>query len=125
MFLWIAAFAADAAAVNPNGIKTLLANGLSAFLIKGNPAFSNGPKSLPKNPPECPILCNWVFDSYILAEELFTKALRSLKTCVLVNNNWCRKLFSSLESPTTLDKIVKVTSIPFFIPDFNLLSCEL
>ena len=44
IFLWIAASVADAAAVNPNGIKTLLANGLSAFPIKGNPIFNNGPK---------------------------------------------------------------------------------
>ena len=49
---------ADVAAVNPNGIKTLLANGLSTFPIKGNPVFSNGSKSLPTNPPNCHILCN-------------------------------------------------------------------
>ena len=67
----------------------LSANDLSTFPIKGKPVFSNGPKSLPKNPPDCPILCSWVFDSFILAEELFAKALRSLKTCVLVNNNLC------------------------------------
>ena len=48
---------ADAAA-NPNDIKTLLANGLSTFPIKGNPIFSNGPKSLPKNPPDFPVLYN-------------------------------------------------------------------
>ena len=30
-FLWIAASVAAAAAVNPNGIKTLLANGFSTF----------------------------------------------------------------------------------------------
>ena len=53
----MAASVADAAAVNPNGIKAPLANGLSAFPIKGNPVFSNGPKSLPKNPPDYPILC--------------------------------------------------------------------
>ena len=53
--VWIAASVADAAAVNPNSIKTLLANGLSTFPIKGNPVFSNGPKSLPKNLPDCPI----------------------------------------------------------------------
>ena len=100
IFWWIAASVADAIAVYPNGIKTLLANGLSTFPIKGNPVFSNGPKSLPKNPPDCPILCNWVFDNFILAEELFAKALRSFETCVLVNNNLCGKLFSSLESPT-------------------------
>ena len=34
-FLWIAASVADAAAVNPNGIETLLANGLSTFPVKG------------------------------------------------------------------------------------------
>ena len=45
---------ADAAAVNPNGIKTLF----SKFTIKGNPVFSNDPKSLPKNLPDCLILCN-------------------------------------------------------------------
>ena len=49
---------ADADAVNPNGIKTRLANSLSAFFIKWNPVFSNGLKSLPKNLPNCPILCN-------------------------------------------------------------------
>ena len=31
--LWIAASATDAVAVNPNGIKTLLANGLNTFPI--------------------------------------------------------------------------------------------
>ena len=50
IFLWIAASVADAAAVNPNGIKTLLANGLSTFPIKDNPVFSNDNKSLPKTP---------------------------------------------------------------------------
>ena len=53
--LWIAASVTDAAAVNPNDIKTLLANGLSTFPIKGDPVFSNGTKS-PKNPRDCPIL---------------------------------------------------------------------
>ena len=63
----------------------------------------------------------YVFDSFILAKELFAKALRSFETCVLVNNN----LFSSLESPATFDENFKVTSVPFFIPDFYLLSSEL
>ena len=51
--------------------------------------------------------------NFTLAEELFAKALQSLKTCVLVNINLCRKLFSSLESPTTFDEIFKATSVPF------------
>ena len=80
----------------PNGITTLLAKGLSTFLIKDNPVFSNGPKVLPKNPPDCLILCSWVFDNFILAEEFIAKVLRNFRTCVLVNNNLCGKLFSSL-----------------------------
>ena len=104
IFLGIAASVADAAAVNPNGIKTLLAYGLSTFPIKGNPIFNSVPKSLPKDPPYSSILCNWVFDNFILAEELFGKALWGLETCVLVNNNFWAKLFSSLESPIMFDE---------------------
>ena len=44
--------AADAAAANRNGIKTLLANDLIAFFINGNAIFNNGPRSLPRNPPD-------------------------------------------------------------------------
>ena len=36
IFLWIAASVAGETTVNPNGIKMLLANGLSASLFKGN-----------------------------------------------------------------------------------------
>ena len=36
IFLCISASTADAAAVNPNGIKTLLANDLIIFFINGN-----------------------------------------------------------------------------------------
>ena len=93
IFLWIAA-SVVAAAVNPNGIKTLFVNGLSTFPIKGNPFFSHGPKILPKNPPYCPILCNSVFHNFILADEPFAKALRSFEVLVLVNNNLCGKFFS-------------------------------
>ena len=60
----------------------------------------------------------------MLADEPFAKALQSFETCVLVNNNLCRKLLSSLGSRETLDEIFKVTLVPFFIPDFNLLICE-
>ena len=62
------------AAVNTNGTKTLLGSGLSTFFIKGNPAHGSGPKSIPKNTSDCHISCNWVFDNYILAKELFAKA---------------------------------------------------
>ena len=50
--LCIPASAPDAAAVNPKGIKTLLANALVTFFINGNRVFSNGPRSLSKNPPD-------------------------------------------------------------------------
>ena len=49
-FFYILVLAADTATVNPNGIKTLLANGLNTFFINGNPVFSNGPKRLSRNP---------------------------------------------------------------------------
>ena len=55
IFPCLAASVADAAAVNPNFIKTFLANGLSTYPIKGNLVSSNGPKSLPRNPTDCPI----------------------------------------------------------------------
>ena len=103
IFLWVAASVDDAAFVSSKSIKTLLVNGLSTCFIKGNPVFGNGPKSLPKNSSNCPILCDWGFDNFILAEELFAKALRSFETCVLINNNLCGKVFSSLESPTIFD----------------------
>ena len=61
--------AADAAAVNPRGTKTYLANGLITFFISGNPAFSNGPRSLLRNLPDCIILDNWVFDKLISVDK--------------------------------------------------------
>ena len=65
------------------------------------------------------------FDNFILADELFAKALQGLETYVSVDNNLRGKLVSSLESPITFDERFKVTSISFLIHDFNLLSCEL
>ena len=52
----IPASAADAAAVNPKGINSLLANGLITFFINGNPIFNNGPGNLLKNLPDWIIL---------------------------------------------------------------------
>ena len=45
-------------------------------------------KTLSKDSPFCPILCNWVLDNFILADEPFAKALQSLKTSVLVKKNY-------------------------------------
>ena len=55
--LRIAPPVSDAAAVNPHDIKTILANSLSTFPIKAKATFSDYPKSLPINPPDCPTLC--------------------------------------------------------------------
>ena len=49
----------------------------------------------------------------MLGEELLAKVLQSLKTCVLVNNRLCGKLFASLESPITFDEISKL--LPYHI----------
>ena len=90
----IPASAADAAAVNPKGINTLLANGLIKFFINGNPVFSNGPNDLPINPPDCIVFDNWVFDNLISADEWFAKAWRRFDTCLLVNSNLWEKSVS-------------------------------
>ena len=97
----------------------ILAGGLSTFLIKGKPIFSNGPRSLPKHPPDLLILCNRVFDNLVFFDKLV------FEICVWVSNNSWAKLLSSLESQTTFDESFAVTSVPYFILDFNLLSYEL
>ena len=51
--LWTPAYVAYAAAVNPNGISILLANGLFKILINGKPTFTNGKKSLQRNAIVC------------------------------------------------------------------------
>ena len=71
IFFWIAASVEDTAVVDPNGIKMFLANGLSKFPFKGNPDFSNGPKPLPKNPPDSPIICNWSFDDFVFDNQFY------------------------------------------------------
>ena len=62
-------------------------------------------------------------------DELFSTSLRVFETCASVNNNLCEKIVSSIELPIKFDERFKVTSVPFFIADFNftfdLLSCYL
>ena len=53
-------------------------NGFSTFFIKGKPVLSYDPKILHKNLPDSPLLCNWVFGNFILADELYAIALQSL-----------------------------------------------
>ena len=94
IFFWAAASVAEVAVVNSKGTKTLLLNGLSIFHITDRPAFSNGLRSLPRNPPNCIILDNWDFKDFVLADEPFEKVLQFFKTCVLVNNDLWGKLVS-------------------------------
>ena len=84
--------------------------------------MSGGPNG---NPPNCTCLDNRVFENFKLANEPFAKVLRIFETCVLVNNNLCGKLISSLEFLFKFDERFKVTSVLFLIPDSKLLSCEL
>ena len=79
-------------------------------------------KSLLTSPPDCPILCKWVLENFILAYKPFLKALKMFETCVLLTNNLCRKLVSSLEFLRKCYERFKVTSVLFLIADFCLLS---
>ena len=58
IFLCIPAFTADAGAVSPKGINTLLANGVITLFINGNPVFNKGAGNLPKNQSDCIIFDN-------------------------------------------------------------------
>ena len=60
IFLWIAGSVSDAAAVNCNGMETLLINGLNTFFIRDKPVFSNGNNSLSRSLTGCANLCNCV-----------------------------------------------------------------
>ena len=100
IFLCIPASAADAA------------DGLITLFICGNPVFSNGPRSLPRNPPDCITLDIRVFDNLISFDDLPAKPLRRFAARWLVNNNLWGKLVSS--SSITFDCNLKITSVLFF-----------
>ena len=68
-----------------------------------------------KNPPYCANLNNRVLENFILAYEQFAKVLRIFENCLLLENNLCGKLVSSLEFPVKFYERFKVTSVPFFI----------
>ena len=66
-----------------------------------------------KNPSDGPILNKWVFDDFIVTDELFTKALGNLETCILGNNNSSGNVVSSLDLHITYDNRLKVASVHF------------
>ena len=86
-FFWIAASVADTAALNLNDTRTLLANVLSTFFAKGKSVVSNDARRLPENYPNWIIWESWVFNKFILADELFAKGFPSIETCQSVNIN--------------------------------------
>ena len=57
-----------------------LAIALITFFINGNSVFSNGPRSLQRNPPDCSISNNCFFNKLILVDYLLAKALRRFAT---------------------------------------------
>ena len=89
------------------------------YLIKNNPKRINRNKSY-----YCIILDSRVFEIFIIADELFEKALRILETCTLFNNNLYGILVTSWELQMAFVERFKVTSGPFFLADFIFLSCK-
>ena len=69
-FVFIHVSAADTAAVNLNGIKTFLGNGLIVSFFNDHPVFNNKPKRPPRISPDYMLLDNRVFKNLISADEL-------------------------------------------------------
>ena len=74
-FVFIHVSAADTAAVNLNGIKTFLGNGLIISF------FNDQPRRLPRISPDYILLDNRVFKNLISADEFFAKAPQRFTTC--------------------------------------------
>ena len=81
-FLRITASTANVVAVNLDDIKILLANDLSVFLIKKSQFLA----MVLEIYLEITLIAFFEADEFLLAGELFAKALQSLETCLPVNN---------------------------------------
>ena len=68
-----------------------------------------------KIPPKCIILDCWVFDSQILADKSFAKALQTFAIYLLANNNLDEKLVSSAELPSCLMIVLKSLHFYFLL----------
>ena len=101
----------------PQGIK-----GLSKVFIKDNLVFSNGPRSLPRNPLDCTILGSSVFDNFILADLLLMKAFRTFETFLSIGNNLCGKMF---DDNLIFDGNLKLTTVILIRCELNNLTCKL
>ena len=83
--MWIPMSAADAAAVNPNGIKIFLGFGLTIFFIDGRSVFSNVLRSFFRNLPDCVPLDSWLFEILFQQINYLQKLYEDLKLfCQLV-----------------------------------------
>ena len=111
ILLWIHASPADAAAVNPNGMKMLLANGLSTSFINDKQILSNESRCLVRNLLDCSISDIWVFDDLILANKSLANALQSLQTCLSVSDNLSGILVSSLDSWMIFNDSIKFSQV--------------
>ena len=61
IFLWTPGSAVGAAAVNSNGIKTLLANGVITFFTNGKTTLVNGPRNSHEIYPEITKKSTWLY----------------------------------------------------------------
>ena len=83
---------------------------MSTF-INAKPTFINGLRSLPKNLSDYIILDSWVYANYTLADELFSKDLQRIETCLSVNSKLWGKLVSLV--PIMFDNNLRVMSVAF------------
>ena len=124
-FKKVAASTADAAVVNPNGIKTLLVSCVSTFLADGKPVFNNGPRSLARNPPDSMILGIYVFDNLTSADKLFAKIYKYLKLVNQLASPSARTSFLLNVIPMKFDDSIQVTPVAFSVAGFNFSSFDL
>ena len=118
IILCIPSLAVLTAAVNPYGINPLLIKGVSTIFINGNSTFTNGPRSLPRNPSDSIVLDTWVFDNFMNLNVPFMRTLQRPATCLSVNNELCGKVVSSV--PIISDANLIFMPVACFAADFNL-----
>ena len=94
LILLTPASASSAAVVNPTGINTILAYCINTFFINSKRTLITDSRSLSRNQADCIVLDSWFFDDELLANSLFAKVWRKLKTCLSVNSKLSEKLFS-------------------------------
>ena len=103
-FFWIAASVAGAAAVNPNGTKALLANGVTTSFINGKSVVINGLRKL-RNP------ASWLLTFLVVPFNkipLFSKDLISFIVSFIL-------LFATVIPETEIAEIPFLTFLPVIL----------